>query len=379
MLGLAAARLPPVAQAWTMNFQWSLGVVRLAALRPVLAWYRRAVSVRVARRSVAADGEHVVYGITRVAFRSRIDATNLFMTAMFCFYLAALLVAAALVAAKALCELVARRGWVAGGRFLDFHTHWRSLLKGALLRLNLLALPLVAVFCLWELTRVDSPAEVVFAAIILGALGSLAWAAAAVVRIARRSAAVHGSPAVVLYSEPKTLAHLGFLYVHLRASAHYFVVPLLAHVFVKAMLVSLAQHAHVAQAVGFVVLEAAMLVAASVLRPWMDKSTNSFNIAIYAVNLVNAVFLFVFTNALHTPPVVVGAVGVALFLLNAIFLLVLLAMVVVSTSVTFFRRNPDALYQPMADDRASFMRSHTHLAKLTELEDLAATARGGRQ
>ncbi|KAM4057700.1 transient receptor potential (TRP) ion channel domain-containing protein [Hirsutella rhossiliensis] len=108
----------------------------------------------------------------------------------------------------------------------------------------------------------------------------------------------------------------------------------------------------------------------------MDKGTNSFNIAIYAINFINAIFLFIFSDVLDAHPLFIGIVGVILFILNAVFLLILLIMVIVLTAVTFFRKNPDALYHSIADDRASFMKSQAHLSKATELEDLAATARG---
>jgi hypothetical protein len=71
-------------------------------------------------------------------------------------------------------------------------------------------------------------------------------------------------------------------------------------------------------------------------------------------------------------------VGVVLFVVNAAFSLVLLILIIVTTTVIFFRKNPDARYQFMADDRASFMKSQTQLNTTTELDALAATARGDK-
>jgi hypothetical protein len=67
-----------------------------------------------------------------------------------------------------------------------------------------------------------------------------------------------------------------------------------------------------------------------------------------------------------------------LFVLNAAFALILLLMLIVSTALVFFRKNPDARYQFMADDRASFMKSQTQVNATTELDALAATARGDK-
>jgi len=114
------------------------------------------------------------------------------------------------------------------------------------------------------------------------------------------------------------------------------------------------------------------------MRPWMDKPTNSFNIAICVINFLNAVFLLIFSDVFGAPKLVVGVVGVVLFVLNAVFALVLLLMVIISTTFSFFRKNPDARYQYMADDRASFMKSQTQLNTTTELDALAATARGDK-
>ena len=66
--------------------------------------------------------------------------------------------------------------------------------------------------------------------------------------------------------------------------------------------------------------------------------------------------------------------GVAFFIINAIFALVLLLMVLVSTFYAIFSKNPDTRYQPMRDDRGSFIKSQSQLN--TELDALGATARG---
>jgi hypothetical protein len=144
------------------------------------------------------------------------------------------------------------------------------------------------------------------------------------------------------------------------------------------MFVAFAQSKGTVQAVAFIIIEAGALIAASVLRPWMDKSTNSFNIAICVFNFLNAVFLLIFTDVFNQPPLVTAVVGVVLWIANGIFSLILLLMLIVTTLIVFFRENPDARYQYMADDRVSFMKSQTQLNTTTELDALAATARGDK-
>ena len=66
--------------------------------------------------------------------------------------------------------------------------------------------------------------------------------------------------------------------------------------------------------------------------------------------------------------------GVIFFILNAAFALILLLMLLISSGFALFTKNPDTRYQPMRDDRGSFIKSQTQLT--TELDALGATARG---
>lgn len=168
----------------------------------------------------------------------------------------------------------------------------------------------------------------------------------------------------------------GFLYIQFRASAYYFIVPVLGYTVVKSLFIAFAQNSGIVQAIAFILIEAAALVAAAVLRPWMDKKTNSFNIAICAANLINAIFLLIFTKVFDQPPLVTGVVGVVLWIMNAVCTLVLLLMLIVTTGIVIFHGNPDGRYKFMADDRTSFMKSQSQLATTTELDALAITARG---
>jgi hypothetical protein len=160
----------------------------------------------------------------------------------------------------------------------------------------------MCVLCLWELTVRDSAAEVILAIVMfLSMVGVLGWASLKVVRLAKRSVAMHKNPAYVLYSDPACLNKWGFLYVQYRATAYYFVIPMLGYLLIKGMFIAFAQGAPVVQAVALVIIEAAYLIAVSVLRPWMDKKTNIFNISIASINFLNAIFLLVFSNVFNQP------------------------------------------------------------------------------
>ncbi|KAI1274007.1 hypothetical protein F5Y07DRAFT_374740 [Xylaria sp. FL0933] len=425
ILGMTSVHLPPVVQSWTQDFQWTMGIINVNFLQDIFTWYQRAtggtpstifdslttVSVQVEKRALSVlpdaavglyrrsaslvpraaaglmkrgnimtgSGSYIVRGIQRVAFRANIESTNLFLTGLVFYSLLVVFTIAGIAAFKGYCELAAKKRWMKSDTFLEFRNGWLTILKGILFRLTLIGYPQMTILCLWEFTQVDSPAEVVLAIFFLvGMTVTLGWAAFKVVRIARRSVAMHRNPAYILFSDPHALNKWGFLYVQFRASAYYFVIPVLGYTFVKSLFVAFGQGSGTAQAIGFLLIEAGALIAVSVLRPWMDKSTNSFNIAICAVNFINAIFLLIFSDVFDQPALVNGVIGLILFFLNAIFATVLLLMLIVSTAMVFYRKNPDARYQFMADDRTSFMKSQSQLTGTTELDALAATARGDK-
>jgi hypothetical protein len=70
----------------------------------------------------------------------------------------------------------------------------------------------------------------------------------------------------------------------------------------------------------------------------------------------------------------IGVMGVIFFVYNCIFAFVLLILVLIASVYAVVSKNPDTRYQPMRDDRGSFIKSQTQLT--TELDALGATARG---
>ncbi|TVY58156.1 Flavin carrier protein, partial [Lachnellula suecica] len=422
IVGLTAVSLPPIVQSWTQNFDWSMGIIQVNFMQSIATWYQKSTggtpatllntltttSVQVEKRSVGigiakrtadetiqllthahnlhkrtnnaaatTSGTYVVRGIDRVAFRAGMESTNLFLTglAFFCIFIVFTIIFVALF--KGFCELAVRMRWMKTDKFQDFRNGWFTVLKGIMFRMVLIGYPQMTILCLWEFTQVDSPAEVVLAIFFFfGMTGTLAWAAMKVIRIAKRSVAMHKNPAYILYSDPAALNKWGFLYVQFRATAYYYILPVLVYVLVKGMFIAFGQNSGTVQAIALVIIEAAALIAASVVRPWMDKSTNVFNIAICAVNFLNAIFLLVFTDVFNQPGLVTGVMGVIFFIVNAAFSLVLIILVLVGTAYAFIKKNPDTRYQPMGDDRASFIKSQTQLT--TELDALGATARGDK-
>ncbi|KAI9891519.1 MAG: hypothetical protein M1814_002642 [Vezdaea aestivalis] len=414
IVGMTSVHLPPIVQSWTQNFDWTMGIINIDFHQTVMTWFQQSTggtpsnllselsktSVRVQKRTVEfthklfLDAYHkhtkrtngnsglnesdkvvTVMGIKRVAFRAKIESTNVFLTGLSFFVVFCLLVALGVAAFKGICELAVKRGWMKSDKFQDFRNGWLIVLKGIMFRLVLIGYPQIVILCLWELTQRDSPAEVILAIVfVLTMTATLAWAAWKVISIAKKSTEMHKNPGYILYSDPACLNKWGFLYVQFRATAYFYIVPFLVYILVKGTFIALAQRSGLAQSICLLLVEAAWLLGVCIIRPWMDRRVNIFNISIAAINFVNAIFLLVFTGVFNAPGLVVGVMGVIFFIANAVFALTLLILVLISSFYALRLKNPDSRYQPMRDDRASFIKSQTQLN--TELDALGATARG---
>lgn len=408
-VGLSSVHLPPMAASWAQNFQWSMGIIQVDFMQRIITWYQRAtggtpsalfdpaqtLAVQVQKRDLVSlassstnaiakrgniavsPGKYLVYGIQRIAYRARIESTNLFFTGLVFFVLFMIFAMLLVAISKAIYMALVSRKIIDANSHLRLSKDWAIVLKSIVYRACLLGFPAVCTLCLWEFTQRDSPAAVVLAIFFLvGIMGLLGKAAVDIISIASRSVSEYKNPAFILFSDPQIFDKLGFLYIPFRASAYYFIAPALLYTFIKALLIAVAQSSPVVQAIGFLIVEIVAFIGAVIIRPWMDKPTNSFNIAILVVNLLNAVFMLIFSDVFGAPRIVAGVTGVVFFVLNAAFSLVLLIMLIVSTTFCFFRKNPDARYLYMSDDRVSFVKTETSVDKASELNLLAATARG---
>ncbi|KAH8821894.1 hypothetical protein F5884DRAFT_851098 [Xylogone sp. PMI_703] len=398
IVGFCAVPLPPIVQSWTQDFSWSMGIIRVNFLQKLATWYQIAtggtpttllqtldtISVQVLKRGLelqrraqtpVAGGEYTVKGIQRVAFRSHMESTNLFLTGVIFFFIFIIFTVIGVIIFKYSCELAIKNKWMKSDRFQTLRDGLRVTLKGIILRILLIGYPQMAILCLWEFTQHDSPAEVVLAVIIFfGMTIALGLASFKVIQIARRSQQIHQTPAYMLYADATALNKWGFLYVQFRATAYYYIIPTLIYILIKAMFIAFGQNSGTTQAIALVLIEAAALIGACVLRPWMDKPANGINIGICVINFLNAIFLLIFTGVFNGPGLLIGVTGVIFFVVNAAFSLVLLIIVLVAVIYPFMAKNPDTRYQPISDNRASFIKSQTALT--TELDTLGAAARG---
>lgn len=171
IMGMTAISLPPIVAAWTQNFQWSMGIIRIGFLQEFSTWYQRAtggepthvlesldtVSVRVQKRSLEVIGSAFntllrrtnnqnlqpsdsreaisVRGIERVGFRAGIELSNIFMTGYTFFIIFVILIVMGVLIFKGVCEALVKTGRLKGDKFQDFRNGWTTILKGIMFRI----------------------------------------------------------------------------------------------------------------------------------------------------------------------------------------------------------------------------------------------------
>lgn len=298
----------------------------------------------------------VLRGIQRVSYLSGIEITSLFMTTIIFLLFFAFVVVVCLSLFKAIIEILIRSKVINEGKFNEYRQQWQHIIKGSLYRLLLIAFPQLAVMCLWEFTEHDSGGTVVVAVFLLAVVLILLYQAAfRVFLLGRRSVRQFKNPAYLLFGDGKFLNKFGFVYVHYRADCYYFVPVNLLYIFLKSLFVAVLQSHGKVQSVIVFAIELIYCVIICWIRPFMDKRTNAFNITIAVINAINALFFMFFSYIFKEPHIVASVMAVVYFVLNAVFALFLLLFTIVTCVLALLYKNPDTRYQPMKDDRVSFL------------------------
>ncbi|CUS20845.1 LAQU0S01e15918g1_1 [Lachancea quebecensis] len=412
---MGVSRVPPIAAAWSQNFQWSMGIINVKFMQDIFNWYIKAtggeptvvvankgvLSVAVQKkrikRALVEGAKHlyrrltisttdsmdldsflseqglytsnernstnyatktlVLHGIQRVAYKAGIELSNFFLTGVVFTFFFVFIVVIALMFFKAIVEILTRtRVMAESSKFFEYRKSWGNIIKGTLFRLSIIAFPQLSILCIWELTQRDSAATMVDAVVILITISAvLLYGVIKVVLRGRESARLYKTPAYMLYGDSNFLNRYGFLYVQFKADLYWWLMPLLGYSFLRSLFVAVLQNNGKAQAMVVFVIELVYFVAICWKRPYLDKRTNAFNIVIHLVNFFNALFFVFFSGLFKQPQIVSSVMAVVLFVMNAVFALFLLIFTIVTCLLALIYRNPDARYQPMKDDRVSFI------------------------
>lgn len=327
----------------------------------------------------------VLRGMRRVAYLTGIEITSLFMTGISFLIFFAFVMVVCLTLFKAIIEILIRSKMMNEGKFNEYRQQWPSIIKGSLYRLLIIALPQIVVLCLWEFTQRDS-AGIMVVAVFLFLIGFVLLLQASIRVIIKgvKSQRQFKNPAYFLFGDGVFLNKFGFLYVQYRADCYWFIMVSLLYLFFKSLFVAVLQSNGKVLSVLVFVAEVLYLVTVCVLRPYMDKRTNAFNITICVINAINALFFMFFSYVFKEPQIVSSVMGIVYFVLNAVFALFLLIFTIVTCLIALLYKNPDTRYQPMKDDRVSFLPRFDNkkgAANTTEddmeLFELGATAMKG--
>lgn len=413
----AVAKVPPIAAAWSQNFMWSLGIVRVGFVQSIANWYVQStggtgtdvlrnsylsISVQKAKRGLLAMNDilkstireesvlhqraisadafvaHdefnstlfsidekdpdlygktlILRGIQRVSYLAGIEITDLFITTVIFLLFFTFVMVICLTFFKAIVEILIRSKIMNEGKFSQYRQQWAHVVKGTLYRLMLVALPQIGVMCIWELTTRDSGGTIAVAIFMLIiCLVLLIYACVRVIIMGRHSVRQYKNPAYLLFGDGSFLNRFGFIYVQFKALNYWFIGVSLTYIFLKSLFVGVLQTQGKVQSIIIFAIELIYLIILCWKRPYMDKRTNVFNIFISVINTLNAIFFCFFSNIFRQPPVVSSVMAVVYFVLNAVFALVLLIFTIVTCSLALLYKNPDTRYQPMKDDRVSFL------------------------
>ncbi|KAJ5659320.1 TRP-domain-containing protein [Penicillium longicatenatum] len=417
MIGLSSVKLPPIAQSWTQMFQWSIGILHIGFLQTLCTWYLRAtggtpsdimtesksVSVVTQKRSLIDENTHIstnllkrattsisststtstgseIYlkGIRRMAYRARIEPTNIFMTSYSMFIFFGCLTVLVVLAFKFICQALSKSNKLPD-RLRFAATGLPTTSRGILLRFITLVTPSAAVFCFWEFTRLDSAGELVLAITWwAGITICLGWTAATAMFHVHKCRKSGMDATYVLYSGRDKLSRkLSFLHVHYTANTFYFFA--IAHLYtqVKGIVTAVTQSVPKTQAVILLVIDCIMVALVIWLRPYMDKSMNRFGIATAIFGFLNSICLLFFSEIFTGPAMMNSVIGVLFCIYNAVYMLVLVIFLIMSFVYALVLKDPERRFQRVRDNRDSFIDLHT--AVPDELEDLSATARSGEE
>ncbi|KAL6938219.1 Flavin carrier protein 2 [Hanseniaspora osmophila] len=426
---MGVAKVPPIAAAWTQNFQWSMGIINAGFMQKIFKWYVQAtggtstnilanksilsiyvqklknkLKHKLAKRAITLSGSFddsvfddtsvyttnernitavasktlLVRGIERVAYKADIELSNFFLTGIVFLLFFIFCMCLLLFCLKSLLELLVRTKAMNpdNTKFFEFRKSWGNIIKGTMYRIALIAFPQVTLLCIWEFTQQDSVACMVDSAVILLIILCLmVYGTTRVVIKGLQSSKIYKNPAYLLYGDSEFLNKYGFLYVQFKATAYWWLVPLISYSLLRSLFVAALQTKGKAQSLIVFIIELFYFVGLCVFRPYMDKRTNIFNISIHLINLLNSIFFLFFSNLFGQPMIVSSVMAIVLFVMNAVVALYLLVFTIVTCVLAVLHKNPDSRYQPMKDDRVSFIPRAGGMAtmdnKAAELNDLS--------
>jgi hypothetical protein len=130
VLGMTAVRFPPIARAWSQNFQWSMGVIRLDIIEHFATWFLKStggnptsvltskamttIGIQKRTNSGTYDALNVenvnLSGIGRVSYLASIELSNFFLTCYIWFIVATIISALLICTIRNCFYILEKRG-----------------------------------------------------------------------------------------------------------------------------------------------------------------------------------------------------------------------------------------------------------------------------
>ncbi|CAN3369899.1 flavin carrier protein 2 [Diutina catenulata] len=334
----------------------------------------------------------VLKGMQRVAYLAGIEITSFFMTSIMFLLFVMFCIGVIWLFAWSIMEILVRAKKLQRSRLEHVAGYSGAMIKGSLYRLFIISLPQVVVMCVWQFFERDSAGTIVFAAVMLLCwLVIIIYSTVRVVITAARSLREQKNPAAYLYGNYGFLYKFGMVYIQYRADRYWWIPVSFFYVIFKSLMVATLQSHGKASGLIVFIVEFIHFIAICVVRPYMDTSTNAFNIILAVVNTINALFFAFFSNIFTQPAVVSSIMAIVYFILNAVVALVLLLWTIITCVWALFFGNNESRYRPVKDDRVSFLprRESTHKRRSHlfrkgtdhggELDALGATAMKARK
>ncbi|KAG0335083.1 hypothetical protein BG000_007811 [Podila horticola] len=265
-------------------------------------------------------------GLTSFGQRLNIPAQNLFMTALFCFFLLLIVTSLAALAVRIALEVYA---YIRPGKFTKLRRRFRYHYAGNMLRVVLLAYFAVATLAFYQLTLTD-----VWPITLLAALTLLLFLAL-VTYITMRLRRAGGTS---LCFDERLRSKYGALYDQYALSSYLFFVPVLGYQIAKAAIVGLGQGKNddlQSRGTFDSWVQTSMLLLAEIAftglvvwkRPFAERMPNRLNCALGCVRVLNVVMLAVLIEKSALSDVSRTVVG-ALIMATQVLVMVVLASLV---------------------------------------------------
>lgn len=419
---LCVEATPPIAAAWSENLAWSMGIIRVEFMQKIFRWYiqstggtptqylttsakqiltQRSVDDVVFKETSLLEGLfkrassaidkyfislqgvqsnnylYVLRGMDRVSYGANIEPTSLVCTGFTFFILFLYLLVGLYYVFRGFTKILKNKSNEKVNVHLNDDKAWVPVFKGLLSRYLYIAFPQLTVFALWEFTQNDSAGIVTLSVFFfILAMSTMLYCLHRVFYYGRKSIRETGNPAAYLYGNESVLSRFGFLYTMLDARKYWFCAAMLAHTFVKALFVGLAQSSGKTQAMALWIIDMVYLGVIIHFMPYLDRLTNILSIFIQVVVTLNSFFFTFFSNIYNQQATVAPVMGIVFFILNAAVSLVLLVFILTLAVITVFFKNPDAKFSPTKDDRTSFQKGHSlALDETNELFGLGLVAK----